>query len=174
MGRYDEAVPAYKKALELDPTNIQSKKALELAEKKALESGQRVDSSALPDIANINSLSSLLSNPALRNLASQIGQSLGGDAASTPPSTLPPVASPSTASENPMEGIANSLGQMPEGITNFMNDPNMMKMAESVMNQPGFGQMMQNPAIMQLAQQMMQDPSSLSSLLGSLSPNKPQ
>jgi hypothetical protein len=67
LNNFQESVKSYKKALELDPANVQFQQALESAEQKVRESSSP---QGMPD------LSALLSDPAISSMAQSFAQNM--------------------------------------------------------------------------------------------------
>lgn len=80
LGKYQEAIDAYKKVLELDPGNETAKKSLSSAEGKVAALSSSPTSSAnnplagLAGLGGAGGLSSLLSNPAMMEMAQKMMQ----------------------------------------------------------------------------------------------------
>ncbi|ORX44959.1 TPR-like protein [Hesseltinella vesiculosa] len=134
LEKYDEAVTAYEKGLELDPNNQTIKSSLATAKAKAdrqsLSTTDRGDAGAggaggFPGLGGgMPDLGSLLNNPQLMNMAQQMMQS-------------------------------GALDQ-------FMNNPEMARMAQQMMGGGGGGaggpnlsEMMNNPELMNMARNFM-------------------
>jgi len=142
LGKYSEAVAKYKRALELDPTNVTIKQSLDSAEKKLREStsgGGRFPE-GLADIVN---------NPLFQNLAQNL--SAGGGAGGA-------------GAQGAAGGAGGANAEMPD-VSQLLNNPALLNMAQNVMSQPGFSDMLNNPAMMNMAQSFMQNPEALSGIL---------
>lgn len=79
LKRYQEAVDSYKKALELDPSNVTSQQSLAAAEQKLQAQNESETSSPVNETSRGMGgagpdLGSLLNNPALMQMASQMMQ----------------------------------------------------------------------------------------------------
>lgn len=149
LGRYEESVAAFERLVELEPDNKASKEELRKARKKLDSVNQKAA------VANSSSSSSA-AKPDLSALASMMGDDTGAG--------MPGLAG---LMNNPMMKQAMDKAGGPAGIANLMKDPNMMAMAQ---------QMMQNPAMLQQAMQMMggagggmPDLSSLAGMMGGAS-----
>jgi len=144
-GGFEEAINSYKAALELEPGNITHKQSLEAVEREKAKGAV-----SPPGDSNMN-FSELLNNPVLRNLADSLSGTAGRATANASEGTNPPAA----------QGGVPDLG-------NLLNNPDLMNMAQSAMNQPGFAEMMNSPAMRNMAQSFLQNPEALSNLMGSL------
>eukprot|EP00026_Physarum_polycephalum_P010426 Phypoly_transcript_10590.p1 GENE.Phypoly_transcript_10590~~Phypoly_transcript_10590.p1 ORF type:complete len:421 (+),score=97.55 Phypoly_transcript_10590:24-1286(+) len=137
LGKYSEAVTNYKRALELDPTNVTIKQSLDSAEKKLREGTGGRFPEGLADIVN---------NPLFQNLAQNLSGGAGG------------------AGTQGAAGGAGGNAEMPD-VSQLLNNPALLNMAQNVMSQPGFSDMLNNPAMMNMAQSFMQNPEALSGIL---------
>eukprot|EP01096_Ripella_sp_DP13-Kostka_P016678 TRINITY_DN8211_c0_g1_i1.p1 TRINITY_DN8211_c0_g1~~TRINITY_DN8211_c0_g1_i1.p1 ORF type:complete len:438 (+),score=246.01 TRINITY_DN8211_c0_g1_i1:87-1316(+) len=156
LGNFGDSAQAYKKALELEPNNQQVKEALAIAERNVRESAggpsaANVGSSGLP----IPGLENIISNPAFQDFASKIGNNLNQHVSEPGPSGAPPS----------FESLANNLGDLGGNLNQYLSNPNFLSMAENVMREPAFSNIMSNPSVLQMAQQVLQNPDSLGNLL---------
>lgn len=74
LKRYDEAIAAYKKAIELDPSNANVQAALKTAEAELSKSAVSANANEIPS-SNGFDFASMMSNPNFMNMASQLMQS---------------------------------------------------------------------------------------------------
>jgi len=145
LGKYPEAVANYKRALELDPTNVTIKQSLDSAEKKLAEGSNPLAGGRFPQ-----GLADIVNNPLFQNLAQNLSQGGTGGAG----------AQGAGAGAGGAEGNAG----MPD-VSQLLNNPALLNMAQNVMSQPGFSDMLNNPAMMNMAQSFMQNPEALSGIL---------
>jgi tetratricopeptide (TPR) repeat protein len=189
--KYQEAVDAYSKAVSLSTDNNAAtleamaiaKRALQEQQQQQQQQQQRAGAGAAggqPDFSAM--LQTMMSNPALQNLAQNLGRNMNANAASSAPATpaaaftpsatatpaaasasapapaaSAPAAAPATADsetgevEDPQpDEDTERFTQAIPGLSNILNDPSMISMAEQFMQQPGIGNLMQNPAIMNM------------------------
>ncbi len=115
LGRYEEAVLAYEKLVELEPTNKSHQEELRKAKKK-------LEKSSAP------SSSSSSTAPDLSAMAGLMGGGGGGNAGLD------------AILKNPkMKNAFDKMGGM-EGLSSLMKDPSMMAMAQNMMKNPAMMQ----------------------------------
>jgi small glutamine-rich tetratricopeptide repeat-containing protein alpha len=145
LGKYAEAVTNYKRALELDPTNVTIKQSLDSAEKK-LREASNPGGGRIPE-----GLADIVNNPLFQNLAQNLSAGAGAGAGAQG-------ANAGTGAD------AGGNTEMPD-VSQLLNNPALLNMAQNVMSQPGFSEMLNNPAMMNMAQSFMQNPEALSGIL---------
>jgi len=148
LGKYTEAVTNYKRALELDPTNVTIKQSLDSAEKK-LREGSNPGGGRFPE-----GLADIVNNPLFQNLAQNLSAGAGAQGG----------AGAGAGAVTGEGGAAGGAGGMPD-VSQLLNNPALLNMAQNVMSQPGFSDMLNNPAMMNMAQSFMQNPEALSGIL---------
>ena len=153
MEEYEEAFSAYKKAFELDPSEV-IKQSLNIAEKKLKERAEKLGAKSAVGAAGAGAgagaggnplagldFSSLLSNPAVQNILSGLG---GAGGAGNAPSN-----EGLSTGVNPEDAPGNMPGGMPN-ISELLNNPQIRNAAENVMNNPNLSSLLNNPAIMNM------------------------
>jgi len=144
LQRYQEAVEAYKKALSLDPTNQALKESLTQSEAQLQQINTRAESSSEGASTAAPNFADLLNNPAILNMARNLGATGAGP-----------------------EGGFSADGA-PPNLQSLLSDPNLLNMAQQVMSQPGFSQLVNDPSIRNMAQGLMSNPSGLQNLFQGL------
>jgi small glutamine-rich tetratricopeptide repeat-containing protein alpha len=121
LGRLEEAVAAYEKAVSLEPTNKENLEALRKAKKKL----EKSTSSATESIPTSSSSSNM------PDLSALVGLMSGGTDA--PPGLDGMLKNPK------MKEAFDKMGGM-NGLSNLMKDPNMMAVAQNLMKNPAMVQ----------------------------------
>lgn len=137
-GQHADAVEAYRKALEIDPSNASYRSSLQIAESR-LKSQQSSASAAAPTPTGAvpaGDFGSLLSNPAVQSLAQNLGlfPGAGGAGGAGVGAAARPAANPFAAG----------------GLQDVLNNPELVNVASSMMQQPGFADMLNNPSIINM------------------------
>jgi len=134
LGKYQDAINAYEKGLELDPSNATLSSSIDAARAKlnsaSLERSSSPPSSGFPGGAGgMPDLGSLLNNPAMMSMAQQMMQSGAFNDLMQNPEML------SSMAQQFMGGNGGGAG----GLAEMMQNPAMMERARQFMNSMGGG-----------------------------------
>eukprot|EP01100_Stratorugosa_tubuloviscum_P003677 TRINITY_DN1895_c3_g1_i1.p1 TRINITY_DN1895_c3_g1~~TRINITY_DN1895_c3_g1_i1.p1 ORF type:complete len:405 (-),score=232.35 TRINITY_DN1895_c3_g1_i1:59-1273(-) len=161
---YEEAINAYNKAIELDPTNNILKDSVALAKSKLEEKTPKNNdlASATASASNPGGLAGLMNNPALKASAQKFMQGMGGR-------QMPPAGGMGGIPNLNTEGGEGGPGGLPNlgpgGLAGLMNNPGFMRMAEQFMSDPSIAELARDPSVAQMAQQFLSDPSSMQNMM---------
>eukprot|EP01095_Lingulamoeba_sp_RSL-Kostka_P011874 TRINITY_DN4621_c0_g1_i1.p1 TRINITY_DN4621_c0_g1~~TRINITY_DN4621_c0_g1_i1.p1 ORF type:complete len:395 (+),score=169.46 TRINITY_DN4621_c0_g1_i1:160-1344(+) len=168
LNDFEQSVVAYKKAVDLVPDSKLFKEGLKIAENKLKETEEE---EAKSNNANANNpapggfdFSSLLSNPAVQNLVNNLK---GNQQPQQPNQGDQPQQQPQQPDFSSFANMFGGNGGGPN-LSNILNDPNIMNVAQNMMQNPAFSDILQNPAVMNMAENMMQNPGALNNLVNNI------
>lgn len=141
LGKYQEAVEYYRKALLLEPGSETLKASLDAAEKKLTEPQDKPKSVGVVDSNPGLNFSEMLSNPEFANMAQSVMGNMGQNQAQQPPS---------------------STGGARPNFNEILSNPMFQNMAQ---------QFLSNPAMMNMAQNLLSNPDGLNNLMNGLGVN---